>query len=222
MKNQLLLHIGDWAINKETLEAAKASLSGIKDFAVSHGELDLQALPLEKVISEPLKEVYTVPVFTETFCKILLDEITNAEFIPNDSEDELRQIPEYILNVKNPALYDSLMKVVMSILNPIFYTIWQQVAFAGNIQVANYNPKGKQKGAWHHDASSDITVVVPLNTGSYQGGGTEFYKRGKLDPLPNGTALIFPAMTHLHRGLAVEDGDRFLLVFWLKCNQREI
>jgi predicted 2-oxoglutarate/Fe(II)-dependent dioxygenase YbiX len=33
--------------------------------------------------------------------------------------------------------------------------------------------------------------------------------------LPNGHALMFPSFTKMHRGLAVEKGDRYLLVFWL-------
>ena len=46
--------------------------------------------------------------------------------------------------------------------------------------------------------------------------GTEFWKKGIVKPLPIGTALFFPSFTHLHRGLAVGEGDRYLLVFWLK------
>jgi predicted 2-oxoglutarate/Fe(II)-dependent dioxygenase YbiX len=64
-------------------------------------------------------------------------------------------------------------------------------------------------------------MVVPLNTGKYKGGGTEFFKRGIVDPLPNGSALIFPGFTHLHRGLPVEEGDRYLLVFWLQSQERK-
>jgi len=35
--------------------------------------------------------------------------------------------------------------------------------------------------------------------------------------LPTGNALIFPSLTHMHRGLPVISGDRYLLVFWLVC-----
>lgn len=30
-----------------------------------------------------------------------------------------------------------------------------------------------------------------------------------------GSALFFPSFTHMHRGLKVGKGDRYLLVFWL-------
>ena len=82
------------------------------------------------------------------------------------------------------------------------------------------NLKDKKQGAWHHDASADISVVVPLNTGDYKGGGTEFHNYGSISPLPSGHALIFPSFTNMHRGLPVEFGNRYLLVFWLYDKSR--
>ena len=42
-------------------------------------------------------------------------------------------------------------------------------------------------------------------------------RKGTVEPLPTGNALIFPSLTHMHRGLPVVSGDRYLLVFWLVC-----
>jgi predicted 2-oxoglutarate/Fe(II)-dependent dioxygenase YbiX len=152
---------------------------------------------------------------------MLLDEVENMKlyfnFEPNPEEDELRQIPEIVLEEFAPDIFLSMMSVVYSVMNPIFMVLWQRyIETSYSIQVANYNIKEKQQGAWHHDQTSDISVVVPLNTGDYKGGGTEFMGRGVVEPLPNGHALIFPSFTHMHRGLAVDEGDRYLLVFWLK------
>jgi len=151
----------------------------------------------------------------------MLDEIENMKqhlaFEPNAEEDELRQIPEIILHEKAPELFNSMLGVVFNVMNPIFMSIWQRYcSSASTIQIANYNVKDKKQGAWHHDQSADISMVVPLNTGNYKGGGTEFHGRTTVEPLPNGHALFFPSFTHMHRGLPVdEDGDRYLLVFWL-------
>jgi hypothetical protein len=226
LKNLLLAYPSDWFLHKETLEKAKKAIPSIVDFYKSGGLEDPKESPLSSVISEPLKEVYTVPLFSEKFCKILLDEIDNMQkhfaFTTNPDEDELRQIPEIVLNEKCPELYDSLAQVIQSLINPILLTIWNRHATGGNIQIANYNLKNKKQGAWHHDASSDVSIVVPLNTGDYKGGGTEFLNRGVVEPLPTGSGLIFPSYTHLHRGLAVEEGDRYLLVFWLNSEEESI
>ena len=226
LKNLLLGFPSDWFVNKDTLEKAKASIPNIVQFYASHGLEDPKELPLKDIVKQPLHDVYTVPLFSDKFCKILLDEIDNMQkefsFAPNPDEDELRQIPEIVLSEKCPELYESLMHVVNSLINPILLSIWNRHVTGGNIQIANYNLKNKKQGAWHHDASSDVSIVVPLNTGDYKGGGTEFLNKGVIEPLPTGSGLIFPSYTHMHRGLAVEEGDRYLLVFWLTSIEEDI
>ena len=226
LKNIILSYPSDWFVNKKTLNLAKKSLPNIVKFYKNMGIENPEKLPLTKVIKEPLKDVYTVPLFSKNFCKILLDEIENMQtyfnFTPNPEEDNLRQIPEIVLNEKCPELYESLMNVVDSFINPILLTIWNRHVTGGNIQIANYNLKDKKQGAWHHDASSDVSIVVPLNTGDYEGGGTEFWKKGVIEPLPSGSGLIFPSYTHMHRGLPVNKGDRYLLVFWLTSIDKDI
>jgi len=220
-KNILLEHPADWYIDKQTFEAVDKSLSTIINFYNDQGKYKPHKTKLNELIKEPLKDVYTVPFFSETFCKILLDEVHNLEqfygFTPNPEEDTLRQIPEITFQDNCPEIYQSLFQTIYTIGNPIFLNIWNRHVNAGGIQVANYNLKDKKQGAWHHDASADISMVVPLNTGEYEGGGTEFLNRGTVEPLPTGHALIFPSFTHMHRGLSVKTGNRYLLVFWLKC-----
>ena len=223
VKNLLLTYPSDWYIQKDTFDAVKNSIQPIVNFYEDSGVEPRQDTKLDKIIKEPLKDVYTVPFFSKKFCDILLDEMTSLEahfgFNPNPEEDNLRQIPEITFQDNCPQIFQSLMQTIYTIGNPIFLNIWNRHVDSGGIQIANYNLKDKKQGAWHHDASADISMVVPLNTGKYKGGGTEFLKRGTVEPLPTGHALIFPSFTHMHRGLAVESGDRYLLVFWLKCLQ---
>ena len=222
-KNLLLTYPADWYIQKDTFDAVKDSIAPIVSFYEDSGVEPRKDTKLDKIIKEPLKDVYTVPFFSEKFCDILLDEMKNLEdhfgFVPNPEEDNLRQIPEITFQDNCPQIFQSLMQTIYTIGNPIFLNIWNRHVDSGAIQIANYNLRDKKQGAWHHDASADISMVVPLNTGKYKGGGTEFLKRGTVEPLPTGHALIFPSFTHMHRGLAVESGDRYLLVFWLKCLQ---
>jgi len=216
MKNMLLAYSADWFVVPEVLAAAKADLDGINAFYASSGIEDPAPSQLKALTTEILRETYAIPLLSETYCKLLLDEVRHMDFTPNPIEDEARQMPEIVLHEKLPYAYSALRDIVIRVLNPIFHALWQQTVEHIHIQVANYNPRDKAQGAWHHDAMSDITVVVPLNTGEYVGGGTDFYGRGTVNPLQTGTALIFPGTTHLHRGKVVESGDRYLLVFWLQ------
>lgn len=221
LKNNALAFAADWMVVPETLEAAKDSLNIIEDFYKQDGLVDPKPTALRELCDEPIKEVYTIPLFSEAFCSMLLDEVQSMEFIPNAAEDEARQMPEIVLHERLPTVHNSISEVVARVVNPVLASLWMRPVSHAHIQVANYNPREKKQGAWHHDESADITIVVPLNTGAYTGGGTEFLHRGVVQPLPNGTALIFPSLTHMHRGLPVEEGDRFLLVFWLTCKERD-
>ena len=102
------------------------------------------------------------------------------------------------------------------IANKFFKSIWGRMVNTGTVQVAKYDVKENVETNFHHDTTSELSVVIPLNTGEYLGGGTEFKKHGIVKPLPTGYALFFPSFTKEHRGLRTTQGSRYLLVFWLK------
>lgn len=222
VKNKKLEESGEWMINPQMLEAVKESLPLFREFYQHEGREDPKVAAISALMEEKVKEVFAFPFLSDEYVAMLNDEIEHMKnsglFAVNDEEDELRQIPEFILQVHAPGVHMALLSAVHAVIAPAVFQAWHRSVNDGYIQIANYSPKGKVKGAWHHDHSSEVTVVVPLNTGEYKGGGTEFAGRGVVEPLPNGHALMFPAFTHLHRGLAVEEGDRHLLVFWLHEN----
>ena len=214
-----------WMINHTTYQAVQDSVPEIIKYKASEGVDDMGKTPIHDVIKRIHPDIYRVPLFRRKFCKMLMKEIEHMQkevgFEPNSDEDELRQIPEIVLREHAPELYRSMWFVVQTVLNPIFNAVWQRdCKDPASIQIANYNLKDKQQGSWHHDDSADISVVVPLNTGKYEGGGTAFHNYGEIAPLPTGHALFFPSFTHLHKGLPVESGDRYLLVFWLNNAKR--
>ena len=222
LRNTLLGIQSEWMIDKTTLALTQDAEKDFEEYEIHEGQKDLKTT-LEQYVTEVLPDVFTMPLFTPEFCDMMMDEIKHIEeylgFDPNPEEDYLRQIPEVTLHDNCPPLFDNLWSVVLNHLNPAFMALWQRHSVRpGSIQLANYNIAEKRQGAWHHDTSADISVVVPLNSGSYKGGGTEFHRKGIVEPLPSGTALMFPSFSHMHRGLPVKDGDRYLLVFWLIGN----
>ena len=74
-KNILLEHPADWYIDKNTFDAVSQSVEPILEFYKNSGTKERSSTVLDKIIQEPLKDVYTVPFFSEKFCNILLDEI---------------------------------------------------------------------------------------------------------------------------------------------------
>ena len=227
LKNYLLSMQSHWMINQNTYNAVQETMPLVAKFRAGKGTEPMEKTPVHQIAKKVFPDVYTVPLFRRHFCKLLMKEIElmkrEIKFEGNDDEDDLRQIPEIVLLEHCPELYRNMWFVVHTVLNPIFNALWQRdCKDPASIQIANYNIKEKQQGAWHHDHSADISVVVPLNTGSYEGGGTAFHNHGSLKPIPNGHALIFPSFTNLHKGLPVGTGDRYLLVFWLCDKQRMV
>ena len=225
LKNYLLSMQSHWMVNQPLYTAVQESLPAIARFRTANGTNDLEKLPVQQHIKKIFPDVYRVPLLRRQYCKMLMEEIREMQrlgmFEINPAEDVLRQIPEITLHDMVPELYRNMWHIVQNVLNPIFFSLFQRdCAEISSIQLANYNVKDKKQGAWHHDESSDMSVVVPLNSGEYEGGGTEFHGLGTLKPLPTGHALIFPSFTKLHRGLPVVKGDRFLLVFWLHNRSR--
>jgi hypothetical protein len=226
LKNYMLSMQSHWYINQPLYQAVLDTLPMIAQYRASQATSDLKDTPIKKLVRQKFSDVYTVPLFRKQFCKLLVEEMDEMHkeigFVPNADEDELRQIPEIVLSPHTvPELFRNMWFVVQNVLDPIFWTLFQRSCRdIASIQLCNYSPKGKRKGAWHHDESADISVVVPLNTGDYEGGGTEFSGKGILPPLPSGHALIFPSFGNCHRGLAVESGNRYLLVFWLYDRER--
>ena len=214
-------------INQNTYQAVQDSLPTITRYMAQRGADKMERTPIQKMLKNPFPDVYTMPIFRRSWCKMMCEEIEHMKkefgFESNLSEDDLRQIPEIVLKERCPELYTNMWFVVRNVIDPIIMSIWQRSCpDPASIQIANYNLGETGMGHWHHDDSADISVVVPLNTGSYIGGGTEFHNHGKLKPLPNGHGLIFPSFTHNHRGLPVSKGDRYLLVFWLYDKSRVV
>ena len=227
IKNYMLSMQSHWFLNQPVYQAVQDSVPAIARYRAKGGQENLGDMPIQKLTKKIWPEIYRVPLFRRQYCKMLCEEIDNMRrvigFEPNADEDELRQIPEIVLKEHVPELYRNMWHVVQNVLAPIIFSLYQrEVNEIASVQIANYNLRDKKQGAWHHDESADISVVIPLNTGDYKGGGTEFHNHGVLKPLPSGHALIFPGFTNLHRGLPVESGDRYLLVFWLYDRSRAI
>jgi hypothetical protein len=70
VKNLLLSRPSDWFIQDQTFQTIKDSQLDIVRFLKSKGQENLENLSLHAVIDEPIKDVYTAPIFSETFCDI--------------------------------------------------------------------------------------------------------------------------------------------------------
>ena len=156
--NYLLSMQSHWMVHQPVYEAAQASLPLIARYQASRGTEDLEQLPIKSHIKKLFPDIYRAPLLRRQYCKMLVEEIKEMKemglFEVNDEEDQLRQIPEIVLKDKVPELYRTMFFCVRSVLQPIFFQLYQRYcADIASIQLANYNIRDKQQGAWHHDES---------------------------------------------------------------------
>lgn len=174
--------------------------------------------------------VFAVPLLDPEYCDELVEHSVRLGIEvghqPNLAEEAAYQIPELVLSQVAPDLYEEVQQAVG------FINVWTALAFqteigsVSSIQFAKYEPSDTPKGNWHHDRDSDISAVVSLAPELHVGGGTEIrlnlVESFNLDPLPKGYAMLFNGKLVQHRGRAVEDGVRHLLVAWMQTPELSV
>ena len=130
LKNYMLSMQSHWFVNQPLYKAVQESVPMIAEYRAREGVDRLARPPVSQLCKKIFPDVYRVPLFRRQFCKMLVDEIKHMEkeipFVPNDNEDELRQIPEIVLQEHVPELYRNMWFVVQNILNPVFNMLYQR------------------------------------------------------------------------------------------------
>jgi hypothetical protein len=222
IKNQHLLHTCEWMLDAKTsqaIEQSKPIIEQFKDDPSLGDKIKPKDIPIFDVVKQHFDDIFSLPVFSKEYCDMILDEIQNIKsqekFKVNKNEEKDVQIQEFMLFENCPKWYFASLGFIYQKINTVFSALYNRIVSDATIQLANYNTREISKTTWHHDGDFDISMIVPLNSGEYTGGGTEFWNKGVIDPLPTGHALVFPTFSNFHRGLPVLEGDRYLFVFWL-------
>ena len=164
--------------------------------------------------------VYQIKMLTPEFCDQIVERARKYHYEVNEEEGLDYRIDEAVLQEKDPELYDQLAEL-LPVLNVWSLLVYQRpVTRVSSFQIARYTPDGTAATGFHHDKSSDITAVISLNPGEFDGGGTDVRVRPDMSryipPLPKGSALFFNGKMIHHRGAPVTRGERYLLVCWLE------
>lgn len=168
---------------------------------------------------EHINGVYTFPFLSSSMCKFLVDKTKEYTYTTNDLEASAYQMPEAVLSDLDPELYEKLLGLYYDSITPIARSMYYiKPDEVRSIQLAKYGINGINKGNWHFDSDSDITLVVSLSD-THTGGGTFIKPYGlgqeiEIPQLPAGHALLFRGKHYLHKGLEVTKGERNILVFW--------
>jgi predicted 2-oxoglutarate/Fe(II)-dependent dioxygenase YbiX len=169
---------------------------------------------------------FVVPVLSEEACAYLVQKSERYSWEENEQELPRFRIPEVVLREQDPQLEQELKVALFAALAPVTASIWGRLPDSySSLQLTRYNPRGRDGGAYHIDATSDYTAVIALND-DFTGGGTTIVDgllgETTIPPVPKGFALIFDGKKTLHKGLAVTSGDRLLLTVWAQNDKNKV
>ncbi|KAL6076597.1 Procollagen-lysine,2-oxoglutarate 5-dioxygenase 1 [Balamuthia mandrillaris] len=186
-----------------------------------------QKLDPTKVTREPVEQIYHFQLFTEEFCRLLIEEaehcgkwVTEEETFEQVNTQGLVEVddPETTqhLHQIDPKLEAVYYEVVEKHIRPLVQSLWKTFTIQkmDRPYVLKYEPEVIKEMGLHHDMETVAMVVTLSQPDDYQGGGTYFpkwdYSTGKPRP---GTAIVYPGgVSHEHMGLPISAGKRFLFL----------
>uniref|UniRef100_A0A8C3JMW5 Procollagen-lysine,2-oxoglutarate 5-dioxygenase 1 n=1 Tax=Calidris pygmaea TaxID=425635 RepID=A0A8C3JMW5_9CHAR len=180
-----------------------------------------------KLVEMPCPDVYWFPIFTDTACDELVEEMEHyGQWSTGDNTDSRIQggyenVPTIDIHMNQIGFEREWYKFLLDYIAPIteklypgYYTKTQfELAF-----VVRYKPDEQPSLMPHHDAST-FTINIALNRVGidYEGGGCRFLRYNCSIRAPRkGWTLMHPGrLTHYHEGLPTTKGTRYIAVSFL-------
>ncbi|XP_053136660.1 procollagen-lysine,2-oxoglutarate 5-dioxygenase 1 [Hemicordylus capensis] len=180
-----------------------------------------------KLVETPCPDVYWFPIFTDTACDELVEEMENfGQWSRGDNTDNrilggYENVPTIDIHMNQINYEREWYKFLLEYIAPIteklypgYYTKTQfELAF-----VVRYKPDEQPSLMPHHDAST-FTINIALNRVGidYEGGGCRFLRYNCSVRAPRkGWTLMHPGrLTHYHEGLPTTKGTRYIAVSFL-------
>ena len=168
------------------------------------------------VIEKIGPEIYRFPLFTEEFCKLVME---HAEETGDWTKARHAFYPTTDILLEDIKLKDMYNWVLHEYCHPIARHIWGLEGTSWDRAtsedfIARYKDTDQAALDIHHD-HADYTFTVGLNT-DYEGGGTWFPRQQILANPKSGYCTLFPSVTHRHGGRPTTKGTRYIIVSFVK------
>ena len=169
-------------------------------------------------IDEPCPHVYTFPFFTKRFCKHLIR--LGEQFEWTTDRHEFYPTTDNLLEVLGmDKIYN---RVINDFVRPLAIDRFQLEGkswdhLRDESFIIKYPYDQQAHLSLHHD-HSNITTLVNLNPGEFEGGGTYFPKfKCNVNPKEYGVMTLHPGnITHKHGARPTTSGTRYVVVSFIK------
>lgn len=169
------------------------------------------------LITEPIPHVYMWNMFTENFCKELIE--LGEQFDWTEKRHDFYPTTDNLLKILGmDKIYNRIINEFVKPLAKHLYGLegkqWDSLDDESFIVKYPHNQQSHLD--LHHD-HSNITTLVNLNPGEFEGGGTYFQKwKTSINPTQIGTMTLHPGnITHKHGAQPVTKGTRYVVVSFI-------
>ncbi|MBC8397397.1 MAG: glycosyltransferase family 25 protein [Flavobacteriales bacterium] len=170
------------------------------------------------IIDEPAPNVYVFPFFTKRFCKQLVS--LGEQYEWTTDRHKFYPTTDNLLSVLGMEhIYN---RLINDFVKPLAIDRYQLEGDTWNHLrdesfIIKYPHDQQAHLSLHHD-HSNITTLVNLNPGEFEGGGTYFPKyKCNVNPKEIGVMTLHPGnITHKHGARAVTQGTRYVVVSFIK------
>lgn len=172
----------------------------------------------DMIFQEPIADVISFPLFTEEFCRLLIEE-AEAKALWQTKRHQYYPTTDTLISSFG---YDEIYrKVLKEYVFPAAIHRWRLdgrswAEMTSENFMIKYTTDTQGHLDLHHD-NAVISSVLTLNK-EFTGGGTYFYSQNKTHIGQVGHITIHPGqVTHRHGGVPVHSGERYILVSF--CNK---
>ncbi|XP_043918973.1 procollagen-lysine,2-oxoglutarate 5-dioxygenase 1 [Protopterus annectens] len=177
-----------------------------------------------KLIETPCPDVYWFPLFTDTACDHLVEEVEHYGKWSSGSSTDTRiqggyeNVPTIDIHMNQVGYEKEWRKMLQDYVAPITELMYPGYYTKADFDLAfvvRYKPDEQPFLRPHHDAST-FTINIALNRPGidYEGGGSRFLRYNcSVTDSRKGWALMHPGrLTHYHEGLPTISGTRYISV----------
>ena len=167
----------------------------------------------DAIVEEVGTELYVWPIFTEEFCKLIIEEAEHRN-IWTVARHEHYPTTDFVLT--EIGLNDMYERVLQEYGYSVAKHVWGLTGkeWGENMKSENFLAKYDPKAQGHLDShldKSNYTITLALNE-EFEGGGTWYNKQKTLIKAPTGYVCLFPMPTHKHSGRWIKKGTRYIIV----------
>ncbi|KAG8445320.1 hypothetical protein GDO86_010202 [Hymenochirus boettgeri] len=181
----------------------------------------------ENIVEQPCPDVFWFPVFSEKACDELVEEMEHFGQWSGGKHSDKRiaggyeNVPTDDIHMKQIEFDNEWLHFIREFIAPVTLKVfagYYTKGFALLNFVVKYTPDRQSYLRPHHDAST-FTINIALNRKDidFQGGGCKFSRYNcSIESPRKGWSFMHPGrLTHLHEGLPVTNGTRYIAVSFI-------